>query len=248
MENHQDAYPMAALLWLLIPTSWRVQVRQVSTSWKQSHVINGWIYHRQSNAVIHRVFLCVPVCFRAQPLPPLKMLLTLSLASNYSQRDCEKGHQLSTLATKCQLCVCVVSWMPADKLSASNSPPLQPSLQWLQLICCNPTWLMRELVLPSKAQHYGKEEVLLLDGEPGIKGYSCTAHVWLVMCLCLYVCVCSVRMVMMDEVPEILCFCYHSHQGHRQGKLINGCVGKCWKTCGDKRLSVRWRIGGLGFH
>lgn len=125
------------------------------------------------------------------------MLLTLSLASNYSQRDCEKGHQLSTLATKCQLCVCVWVQFPECQQThcqPQNSPPLQPSPQWLQLICCNPAWLMRELVLPSKAEHYGKEEVLLLDGEPGIKGYSCTAHVWLVMCLCLRVNVCTVRM------------------------------------------------------
>lgn len=89
------------------------------------------------------VCVCVCVCLWA-PLP-LQSRLTLSLVSNYSQNDCEKGHSHPAINTSHQMptvhvggwvcmhsmcvCVCVLLLkMPANSLSGCNTPHLSANL------------------------------------------------------------------------------------------------------------------------
>lgn len=85
---------------------------------------------------------------------------------------------------------------------------------------------MRELVLPSKAKHYGNKEVVLLDREHDIKGYGGNSYVWFCVCGCVQTCVfgqkgSSAGQLLMDEVLQIHFSCYHGRQGHRHSELIN---------------------------
>lgn len=54
---------------------------------------------------------------------------------------------------------------------------------------------MRELVLPSIAEHYGNEEVVLLDREHDITGYRGNS------CVCVWCKGSSAAPFVMDEVP-----------------------------------------------